>query len=96
MFLCHKDILLLAAEGSYTRVYDIHGHVHLVCGHLHKLERRLPPLLFFRCHRASVINLDHVVELRRQAGRTATMLNGQEVQVSRRNWPRLLAMMKDG
>lgn len=88
---------MLAAEGSYTRLHVVTGESHLLSGNLHKWERRLPSILFFRCHRAAVINLDHLVELRHHGtDRSAIVLGGHAVLVSRRHWPGLLAVMRSG
>ena len=58
---------------------------HLLRETMAHLEDRLDPQLFLRVHRSSIVNLQHVKEVRMDTeGETAVILvNGQTVSMSR-------------
>jgi DNA-binding LytR/AlgR family response regulator len=93
LYLALGDILLLIAEGSYTRVHCQDGSEYLMCGNLQKVVNRLPSGRFHRCHRRYVINLGKITKLIRNGGYRAVLNTGIEVEVSRRHWAALLLAM---
>jgi two-component system LytT family response regulator len=58
-----SDIIWIGASGPYADVHSRRG-TELVRISLAALEARLDPARFFRIHRSTIVNLDHVIELR--------------------------------
>ncbi len=84
LYLPHRTVVLLTADGSYTRLHLDDGRTLLVSKGLGMLHRCLPPALFHRCHDSHVVNLAHVIRLLRQGGSRAELTGGLEVPVARR------------
>ena len=84
LFLPVSEIRWIAAEENYVRISTAE-ETHLLRETMNRLEKRLDPRNFLRVHRSSIVNLQHVKEVRRDGdGETAVMLlNGQKVPVSR-------------
>jgi DNA-binding LytR/AlgR family response regulator len=62
LLLDHDQVYFMLAEGDYARVatYD---ERYLSTQSLRELEDALPPALFFRIHRSSIVNLQKVAAL---------------------------------
>ncbi len=84
LFLPVSEIRWIAAEENYVRISTAE-ETHLLRETMTHLEERLDPRNFLRVHRSSIVNLQHVKEVRTDGeGETAVMLvNGQKVPVSR-------------
>lgn len=78
------DIVWFEAVGDYIAAHTRDAQ-HLLHLSLSQLEERLDPQRFVRIHRTHIVNLDHVVAFRRDAGGqlTAELKNGACLQVSR-------------
>jgi two-component system, LytTR family, response regulator len=59
------EVIWIQARRNYSQV-NLRGASFTVREILASLERRLAPYGFFRVQRSSIINLDHVVEIRRE------------------------------
>lgn len=92
-YLTLESVAALHAEGSYTDIHCVNGAHYLVSSNIHRLERSLPPNLFFRCHRSHVINLVKVLRLDRENGYRAFLTGDIHVAVSRRCWSALREAM---
>src|SRR5438045_7664744 len=61
MFLKTEEIDWIEADGNY-----LHFHAQkqnfLLRGRISELEKKLSPAQFFRIHRSTIVNLDHVKE----------------------------------
>ncbi len=82
-FCPHLDeVIRIQARRNYSEVFVTSGSF-IVREVLASLERRLAQYGFFRVQRSSIINLEHVVEIRRERrGHYAVMLsNGNAVDV---------------
>ncbi|MDR3387433.1 MAG: LytTR family DNA-binding domain-containing protein [Rudaea sp.] len=79
-----SDIVWFEAVGDYIAAHAGETQ-HLLHLSLNQLECRLDPERFLRVHRAHILNLDHVVAFRREAGGqlSAELKNGKCLQVSR-------------
>ncbi|HTD27872.1 MAG TPA: LytTR family DNA-binding domain-containing protein, partial [Xanthomonadaceae bacterium] len=79
-----EDIARFEAVGDYIAAHS-GGSRHLLHLSLNQLEARLDPLRFVRIHRTHIVNLDHLVAFRRDAGGllTAELKDGTTLQVSR-------------
>jgi two-component system LytT family response regulator len=56
------DILYCEADGSYTNFYTADNKVYTTSNNLKKVESILMQATFFRIHRATLLNLKHVVQ----------------------------------
>ncbi|HEX4311172.1 MAG TPA: LytTR family DNA-binding domain-containing protein [Acidobacteriaceae bacterium] len=84
VFLPVSEIRWIAAEENYVRICA-GEETHLLRETMTHIEDRLDPQIFLRVHRSSIVNLQHVKEVRMDAeGETAVVLaNGQKVPMSR-------------
>ncbi|MBZ0205840.1 MAG: LytTR family transcriptional regulator, partial [Flavobacteriales bacterium] len=95
LYVDHEKIIALQADGSYTWVYCEAGKRLLVSRNLHSLSAELPHALFFRCHRAHVINLAMVESVLHHGGYRVLLKTGLVITVARSRWAALLIAMKD-
>jgi two-component system LytT family response regulator len=79
------EIFLFEIVGNYTRVY-FRDCKPLIYKSLNQVEERLPQQLFFRANRQQVINLQYIKSVDNwfNGKLKATMQNGAEVEISRR------------
>lgn len=84
-FVTVAEISRIVVDGNYSRLW-FRGHDALLARSLGALEARLPPALFFRANRNSLINLRMVraVEPSVADGYDLTLADGGTVEVSRR------------
>lgn len=66
VFVEVKNIIRCEADGNYTNFYMTTGEKHVVSKHLGMYDKILSDLNFFRINRKDLINLNHILELRRQ------------------------------
>ena len=78
------EIDWIEADDYYAAVHARDGR-HLIRESLTSLEQRLDGVKFVRAHRAAIVNVDRVCEVRREAGEILLVLrNGVRIPVSRR------------
>jgi two-component system LytT family response regulator len=82
LFIKAADIILIEAEDYYVRVHSRNGR-HLLRVTLTHLEERLDPKMFLRVHRAAIVNIGEVVELREEERLVLLLSSGARVPVSR-------------
>lgn len=58
------DLSWIDAAGNYVRLNTEAGQRHLVRGTLSALEKRLDPQRFIRIHRSTIVNVEHIREIR--------------------------------
>lgn len=83
-FVARSDIGYVEAQGDYARLHTAGGS-HLVRTPLSQLEDEWAPAGFVRVHRSLLVSLAHVAEVRMEAGRCTVVVQGTELQVSRRH-----------
>ena len=83
-FISRSQIRYAQAQGDYARLHTDTGS-HLVRIPLTTLEERWGPAGFVRIHRSTLVALPHVREVRMEHGRCTVVLDGAELQVSRRH-----------
>lgn len=88
------DIVRFEADGSYSIVFTKDGRKTVVSRTLSDFEESLPPGMFCRVHRSSLINLDLVKEYSVIDGGSVTMIDGTRIDVSRRKTNDFLAMIR--
>jgi two-component system LytT family response regulator len=84
VFLPVSDIRWISAEENYVRI-STQNETHLLRETMARLEEKLNPDMFLRVHRSSIVNLQHVKEVRTEAdGDYAVVLvNGEKLTMSR-------------
>ena len=83
-FINRSQIRYAQAQGDYARLHTEAGS-HLVRIPLTTLEERWADAGFVRIHRSTLVALPHVREVRMEHGRCTVVLEGAELQVSRRH-----------
>ncbi|HEY7719049.1 MAG TPA: LytTR family DNA-binding domain-containing protein [Pedococcus sp.] len=83
-FVNRSQIRYAQAQGDYARLHTAEGS-HLVRIPLTTLEERWAAAGFVRIHRSTLVALPHVREVRMEHGRCTVVLDGAELQVSRRH-----------
>jgi DNA-binding LytR/AlgR family response regulator len=83
-FITRSQIRYAQAQGDYARLHTDTGS-HLVRIPLSTLEERWAAAGFVRIHRSTLVALPHVREVRMEQGRCSVVLDGVELQVSRRH-----------
>jgi two-component system LytT family response regulator len=84
VFLPVSDIRWIGAEENYVRI-STQNETHLLRETMARLEEKLNPEMFLRIHRSSIVNLQHVKEVRTETdGEYAVvLLNGEKLAMSR-------------
>ena len=80
-----RDILRFESVGNHAAIYTEFGKSYIHSS-LSKIEAKLDPSVYLRASRSDIIRLDAVVHLEESInyGLTATLSNGSEVDLSRR------------
>lgn len=84
VFLRVSDIRWIGAEENYVRI-STQNETHLLRETMARIEEKLDPEMFLRIHRSSIVNLQHVKEVRTETdGEYAVVLvNGEKLAMSR-------------
>jgi two-component system, LytTR family, response regulator len=84
VFLPVSDIRWISAEENYVRI-NTQTETHLLRETMARLEEKLDPEMFLRVHRSSIVNLQHVKEVRTEADGeyTVILVNGEKLTMSR-------------
>lgn len=79
-----EDILFLEASGDYT-VITTKGDQYVSSSGIGRLEELLTPDIFFRVHRSTIVNINHLKEIEKHfnGGMIVRMHNGKTFPVSR-------------
>ncbi len=83
-FVPRSSVRYVEAQGDYARLHTRSGS-HLVRVPLTTLEEAWKDAGFVRIHRSLLIALQHVKEVRMDAGRCTVVVDGMELGVSRRH-----------
>ena len=62
-FVNIQDILLIRREERATVLYTSNDERFVTSDTLSEMEERLPPEVFFRCHKSYIINLNHIRDI---------------------------------
>jgi DNA-binding LytR/AlgR family response regulator len=92
-FVNRSDVFYVEAQGDYARLHTASGS-HLVRLPLSTLEQRWGDAGFLRIHRSLLVSLAHIAEIRTENGRCSVLVNGAELQVSRRHTPALRELVR--
>lgn len=84
LFVSHDEIILLEADGMYTKVYLSKQRTELICKPLkHFVDQLVNDKLFYRPHRSYLINLKHIKEVKKGDGFYIVMQNDKLVKIAR-------------
>lgn len=83
-FIPRSEIRWVQAQGDYARLHTRDGS-HLVRIPLATLEERWAEAGFVRIHRSTLVARQHISEVHNDGGRCSVVVDGQELQVSRRH-----------
>lgn len=91
LFLRVEDIVWIEAADNYVQLHIGQKKAHLLRETLNALEAKLSPSMFFRIHRSTIVNLNHVVELQPYANGDYVVLldNGMKLKLSRGRYEKL-------
>ncbi|RMD69433.1 MAG: DNA-binding response regulator [Bacteroidetes bacterium] len=95
-FVDPDDIIRVEADGNYSRVVVKEGNAFrtvVLSQNIGKFEEMLPPVGFFKTHRAHIVNIAHVRRYLRNDS-TLLMEDGGTVLVSRRRKNQLLDLLE--
>ncbi len=88
------EIIYCEAFGNYTHFYLTAGKKITSSYTLKEYDEMLAAQQFFRAHKSFLVNLTHVMRYIKGEGGTLVMINGIEIEVSRRNKEALLKIFK--
>jgi DNA-binding LytR/AlgR family response regulator len=84
-FVQRSQVRYVEAQGDYARLHTADGTSHLLRVPLTTLEERWGAAGFVRIHRSTLVQLQHVDEVRTEPGRCSVRLGSVELAVSRRH-----------
>jgi two-component system LytT family response regulator len=87
------DVIWIEAEDYYVLIHSKRGR-HMVRATLSSLEQRLDPRAFLRVHRAALVNLQEVQEIREDGALSLVLSDGSRVAVSRSRRERVDSMLR--
>ena len=79
-FLSFEDIVLIQREERSTVLYTADGSRYVTGDSLGDMEERLPPDLFFRCHKSYIVNMRYIDRIDRK---NVLLQGGRAVPISR-------------
>lgn len=94
-FASLDEIVHVDADSSYTKIYLSTGDMIMSSKPLKYFEELLEDYDFVRVHQSHIINLKHIRRYVRGDGGQVIMMNGTEIEVSRRKKDDLLAKISD-
>ena len=91
-FVRTEEVAYIQAAGNYVLIHSSETE-HLLRESLHIMEKRLDPEKFVRIHRSTIVNVDHIQEIRPSASGdySISMQGGPKLSLTRKYKDRLLA-----
>ena len=82
-FIRIRQIVCIEAAGNYTELHLTDGTSALTATTLSTWADRLPNTHFARIHRSTIVNVERVIDVERNAGRTYTVhVDGRDAPLS--------------
>ena len=94
-FASLDEIIHVDADSSYTKIFLTTGDMIMSSKPLKYFEELLEDYDFVRVHQSHIINLKHIRRYVRGDGGQVIMMNGAEIEVSRRKKDDLLTKISD-
>jgi DNA-binding LytR/AlgR family response regulator len=76
-FIYYRDILYVAAAGSYSKVFCKNKPPVTISKSMGSLLKKLPENQFMRCHRSHVINVEEIEEI--DTGSNRIMMSNNDI-----------------
>ncbi len=92
-FVPRSEVRFVEAQGDYARLHT-GTESHLLRIPLSSLEQRWRAAGFVRIHRSLLVALSHVEEVHVAEGRCSVLVDGRQLQVSRRHTPALREQLR--
>ena len=89
-----EDLIYCKAEGSYTKFVQKNGVPIMTSTNLKEYEKMLEGYDFIRSHHSYLVNLHHILELKKQEGGSLVLSNTEELPISTRKKATILENMK--
>lgn len=89
------DIVILEAQGSYTRIHFSSNKQVLVSRGLRDFELSLADKGFLRVHKSFLVNMDYVSELHRDDNGYLIMSNGSKIYLSSKDKSEIIKKIKE-
>jgi two-component system, LytTR family, response regulator len=80
-FFHPNEIFYLEADSNYTFIYTANGDKYNSSFHLGKIQNFLPPKLFLRISRSSIINYSHLKRIDKRRKKCAISINSYEKEI---------------
>ena len=94
LFVSVDEIDWIEAADNHLRLHVGKG-THLVRGRLRELKKQLAPEQFLQIHRSTIVNLDHLQEIRTSGKkRMVVMADGRHLDVGGNYFQRLRELWK--
>ena len=90
-----SEIIYCHAEGSYTSFVLTDGRKVMTSTNLKEYEQLLLPYNFLRCHHSYLVNLNHVVALKKQDGGYLETSDKSQIPISIRKKATLIEKLKN-
>jgi two-component system LytT family response regulator len=87
-------IVLLEAEGSYTKIFFSDSQQTLISKGLREFETPLHDKGFLRVHKSYFVNITHIAELRKEDGGYLVMSNDKIVPIGAKNRDEVMERLK--
>jgi two-component system LytT family response regulator len=94
LFLKKSDIMYFTAEGRYTTFHMNNSHVHIASRTMRDYEELLTEDNFIRIHNSFIINIDYLAKIIKKDGYIVELLDGTQLNVSRRRQEDLMNFLK--
>jgi DNA-binding LytR/AlgR family response regulator len=98
-WVCPSTIIMLKADTNYTLIYLADGKVFFTATTLGILEERLKSYNFYRTHRSTLINLGHLIDIKRNIESNSfegvKMGNNINIPIARRKMTDFLRLLQN-
>lgn len=89
----YQDIIFMKADGAYTFIHTKKDKI-LSSKNIGDYESYLSTDMFFRIHHSYIVNLSHIVNIKKARGGTILLSNGETIPVSQRKLTDFLNIFK--
>jgi len=90
-----KDIMYCEASSSYTNFHFSNRSLICASKPIHEYETLLQDSFFIRIHKSYLVNIEYIREYLKGDGGSVILMNGQEIEVSRRRKDELMSRLKE-
>jgi len=81
VYIDPNDLLMLEAEGNYTRLKTIKGDEFMSSYNMGRLYEKLPKESFFRINRGCILNGEYIYKINKTKNTCLVCFNGSELEI---------------